>query len=178
MPRRKSKATREIWAVDNLEGLANVRSGSATLAYLDPPFNSGRSYDTFISRSRINGAHADTMAFDDKWEWSDDTEQLLNVMPGLVSREFGEFIREFVRILGQTKLTAYLVWMAPRLFLTHNSLSDNGSLYLHCDPSSSHYLKLILDRIFLKGHFLNEIILYGSALTPTVARNGLGPAMT
>jgi DNA modification methylase len=148
---------REIWAVDNLDGLQRLQSGSVVLAYLDPPFNSGRSYDAYLSLSRSSGYHAGP-AFEDRWSWDESSERSLRHLRSSCSRDFSTYMVNLVGLLGRTRVTAYLLWLAPRLFWTHQVLADKGSLYLHCDPTSSHYLKAVLDRIFGHQNFLNEIV--------------------
>ena len=151
------KRTRIIWSGDNLEILNEIKEGTVQLAYLDPPFGSGRAYDAFLSTTRKNSPIG-TPTFDDRWKWDADSELFLATVKESTSRGHGEFLHDLVKILGRTKLTAYLLWLAPRLWLTHKTLAPYGSMYLHCDPKVSHYVKIIMDRIFEKGVFLNEII--------------------
>ena len=148
---------RSIWAGDNLQGLNEIVDGTVALAYLDPPFGSGRSYDAFLSATRAGHAYG-TLAFDDHWQWDENTERSLDEVRSITTEGFGDFLCDIVKVLGRTKLTAYLVWLAPRLFLTHKTLAPNGSMYVHCDPKASHYIKVMMDKIFQGGMFLNEII--------------------
>lgn len=153
-----TKRVREINFVDNLEGLAQIARGSVTLAYLDPPFMSGRSYDMYVGLFRTPKKNGECSAFDDKWAWHETTETMFLALDKLIPQSLAAVIRSLVESLGKTGLTAYLVWLAPRLYLAYETLSKNGSLYLHCDPSSSHYLKILLDKIFGQANFRNEII--------------------
>jgi DNA modification methylase len=143
--------------MDNLEGLARVASRSVGLAYLDPPFNSKRTYDAIVADRAIGDEHR-RRAFIDHWVWNDGTENALRQLPQLVPRSLEELLLGLVRSLGRCDLTAYLVMMAPRLKEVHRCLAEHGSVYLHCDPASSHYLKLLLDHLFGSENFRNEII--------------------
>ncbi|MGS2645774.1 DNA methyltransferase [Streptosporangium sp. G12] len=145
---------------DNLEVL---RSGAITpesidLIYLDPPFNSNRIYNVVFDR--VGDAQAQIQAFDDTWKWTNETgdiyEHLVNGggLPPLLS----DMLESLLKIVGETNLMAYLVNMTPRLFELHKALKKTGSLYIHCDPTASHYLKIVLDMIFGAKNFRNEII--------------------
>lgn len=149
---------REIQFVDNYEGISKIDRQSVTLAYLDPPFMSGRSFDAFVGISRTARQGGEGGAFNDKWSWSDAVEKLFVALDTLVPIETAKLVKSLVHSLGRTGLAAYLVWITPRLCLSYEALSREGSLYLHCDPSSSHYLKLLLDKIFGPSNFRNEII--------------------
>jgi site-specific DNA-methyltransferase (adenine-specific) len=129
---------------DNLPILKSLPSESVDLVYLDPPFNSGRNY-----------FQSDKQAFTDTWQWSDESESLLD----------GVGLTALVEFVGRNGLSAYLVMMAVRLAELHRVLKPTGSLYLHCDPTASHYLKLVLDAVFCPqgGDYKNEIVwCYGS----------------
>ena len=148
---------RSLWALDNVEGMARLPTGSVALAYLDPPFNSGRSYETILSTSRAEGKERRT-TFSDTWRWTDTTERTLKRLGELLSKPAADIVRSLAKTLGQGPASAYLVEMAPALTESHRVLRHNGSLYVHCDPSASHYLKLLLDHIFGAENFRNEII--------------------
>lgn len=141
---------------DNIEVLTGLDKESVTLAYLDPPFNSGRSYDALIGLSR-SAVGTDVSAFDDKWSWEPMPAHLA-VMRDLLPRETYKYFEALFGLIGRSSLAAYLAWLTPRLHLIYESLSDQGSLYLHCDSNSSHYLKHVLDKIFGPANFQNEII--------------------
>lgn len=147
-------ARREIQVGDNRHRLASLAPESINLAYLDPPFNSGRSYEAYlgVERGRRHTAFADT------WTWSDAVATELSELEQLISVKDAEAVRALVRLLGETDLAAYLVMMASRLGAIHRALSPEGSLYLHCDPAASHYLKVLLDRIFGPENFRSEIV--------------------
>jgi site-specific DNA-methyltransferase (adenine-specific) len=128
------------------------------LIYLDPPFNSSRSYNVLFKDEGGQEAEAQITAFEDTWHWNAGTERTYHEMiqnaPANVARMIGA-LREFV---GTNQMMAYLVMMATRLVELHRVLKPTGSLYLHCDPTASHYLKIILDTIFGVENFVNEII--------------------
>ncbi len=142
---------------DNLEVLRkHIGDESVDLIYLDPPFNSQRDYNLLFREQSGEPAQAQIKAFTDTWQWSerayvDFCETC--TLPALV-----ELVQGFVRTLGRNDLTAYLVMMAPRLVELHRVLKPTGSLYLHCDPTASHYLKVMLDVIFGARNFRNEIV--------------------
>lgn len=120
--------------------------GTVDLIYLDPPFNSNRDYNLLCKEQSGEPAQAQIKAFTDTWRWSERTyAEFCETcpMPQLVS-----LVQGFVETLGRNDLTAYLVMMAPRLVELHRVLKPTGSLYLHCDPTASHYLKVMLDVIF------------------------------
>src|SRR5436305_10505465 len=119
------------------------------LVYLDPPFNSKRSYNVlFHSKSGAESA-AQIQAFDDTWHWSPQAEaQLDQLADGGAPYLVAEALTALRRLLGPGDMMAYLIMMAPRLVELRRVLKRSGCLYLHCDPTASHYLKLLLDSIF------------------------------
>ena len=127
-----------------------MNSQSVDLVYLDPPFNSKRVYAAPI------GSQSAGASFKDMWTWKDIDEayleRMVNAYPSLV-----QFIKT-VEVLHSRAMMAYLTYMTQRVIELHRVLKATGSLYLHCDPTASHYLKVLLDRVFGKGNFLNEII--------------------
>jgi DNA modification methylase len=158
----ESRMNKLYWG-DNLEVLrARVASESVDLVYLDPPFNSARGYNVIFAQHDASGeeAAAQIQAFDDTWHWTPVTDgqyQLYTFAGGLPERA-GEALTAFRTLLGENDALAYLVNMAPRLVELHRVLKPTGSLYLHCDPTMSHYLKILLDAIFGPDRFINEII--------------------
>ena len=146
---------------DNLEVLPKVPAESVDLVYLDPPFNSNRSYNVIFGRHAKdgNGAAAQIQAFDDTWHWTPVTDQQYQrYVTGELPMQVGDALTAFRTLLGENDAMAYLVNMAPRLVELRRVLKPTGSLYLHCDSTMSHYLKVMLDAIFGAEHFLNEII--------------------
>jgi site-specific DNA-methyltransferase (adenine-specific) len=144
---------------DNLEVLrSNINSESVDLVYLDPPFNSNANYNViFGGRKSDVPSQAQITAFEDTWHWSEDSTRTLNDLYK-INGELGELIDLLVRRLGHNDLSAYIVMMSVRLIELHRVLKPTGSLYLHCDPTASHYLKIILDIIFNAQNFRNEVI--------------------
>jgi len=142
---------------DNLEVLRkHIGDESVDLVYLDPPFNSQRDYNLLFREQSGEPAQAQIKAFTDTWQWSERAYvEFCETcpLPALV-----ELLQGFVRTLGRNEVTAYLVMMAPRLVELHRVLKPTGSLYLHCDPTASHYLKVMLDVIFGARNFRNEIV--------------------
>lgn len=127
------------------------------LIYLDPPFNSGRSYD-LVDAQRGVREDGRTEAFADQWLWSSEIEKELANLPKVVPRPVSDLVRALTKTLGRRDLSAYLVAMAPRLVELHRVLRDSGSLYMHCDYSASHYLRVLLDEIFGATNFRNEVV--------------------
>ncbi len=136
----------------------HIASESVDLIYLDPPFNSNRNYNVLFKDEHGTESEAQITAFEDTWHWNLAAEQtyteLLTEAPDHVAKMI-ESLRGFI---GENQMMAYLVMMAVRLIELHRVLKPTGSLYLHCDPTASHYLKIILDTIFGADQFRNEII--------------------
>ena len=139
----------QLFTGDNLNIMYGMDSASVDLIYLDPPFNTKRTYSAPI------GSKAAGAAFKDMWSWSDVDEVCLH---GLVGYDgLIEYIESVGNIHGRAMM-AYLTYMAQRIIEMHRILKPTGSLYLHCDPTASHYLKGLMDTIFGEHNFLNEII--------------------
>jgi DNA modification methylase len=153
----KSSRPRRLSVGDNLEVLTRIPTASVGLAYLDPPFNSRRTYDTIVAGRGIGHEHR-RQAFADHWGWDAQAHIAMGELPQLVPPPVEDFLRGLVRTLGHCDITAYLIMMAPRLREIHRVLDAQGSVYLHCDSAASHYLKLLLDHIFGPENFRNEII--------------------
>lgn len=155
---RRALVKRELYFGDNLEVLRkHIPDESVDLIYLDPPFNSKADYNVIFREHTGKGPGAQIKAFEDTWSWGMESEQALQEVVAKHGR-LGEFLDFLVRFLGKNDLSAYLVMMAVRLLELHRVLKPTGSLYLHCDPTASHYLKVILDQIFGPKNFRNEII--------------------
>lgn len=139
----------------------SIPTESVDLVYLDPPFNSARSYNVIFARHQIepNADAAQLQAFDDTWQWTPVTEQQYAAyVSGELPNGVADALTAFRTLLGENDAMAYLVNMAPRLVEMHRVLKRSGSLYLHCDPTMSHYLKVLLDAIFGAESFRNEIV--------------------
>lgn len=150
---------------DNLEILRNkISNESVDLCYIDPPFNSKRSY--FQIYNNIGGKEdkAQAQAFVDTWKWDDMAieghAQIMTNFGGRFTRQAIELVKGLELILGKSGLLAYLVHMTLRVTEIYRVLKPTGTFYLHCDPTASHYLKLVLDAVFCGqgGDFLNEIV--------------------
>lgn len=145
---------------DNLEVLdEHVADESVDLVYLDPPFNSNRNYSVIFGRNRApDESAAQIQAFEDTWRWTNRTAMLLGELSGTAPRRVADTLSGFYTLLEESDALAYLVNMTPRLLQLHRVLKSTGSLYLHCDPTMSHYLKILLDAIFDVQNFRSEVI--------------------
>lgn len=144
---------------DNLPILREyIPDESVDLVYLDPPFNSKRAYNVLFKRESGEEAEAQITAFEDTWHWDTSAErtyhELVTAAPDHVSKMIAA-LRDFI---GPSQMLAYLVMMAIRLVELHRVLKPTGSLYLHCDPTASHYLKVVLDTVFGPQNYQNEIV--------------------
>ena len=161
----------QLYYGDNLDILRRyVEDESVDLIYLDPPFNSNANYNVLFAEHSGDRAAAQIKAFEDTWEWDATAARAYEevVEMGVLLSEAMQGCR---KILGTSNMMAYLAMMAPRLIELHRILKETGSLFLHCDPTASHYLKLLLDAIFGPNHFRNEIIWhYGGRGAKAVAK--------
>ncbi len=154
-------ATNRLFYGDNLPVLReHIETESVDLVYLDPPFNSNRSYSVIFGEhvQRNDDANAQIQAFDDTWHWTPETERLFRDMLLNSPTEVADAMQAFRTLVGESDAMAYLVMMSPRLVELHRALKPTGSLVLHCDPTMSHYLKVLLDAIFGAANLRNEII--------------------
>ena len=145
---------------DNLPILRErIKDESVDLIYLDPPFNSNRSYNVLFKSKSGEESQAQIEAFDDTWSWSQQADaQYEELVSGGSPIKVADAMQAMRKLLGTNDVLAYLVMMTARLVELHSVLKPTGSLYLHCDPTASHYLKVILDAIFGPTNFRNEII--------------------
>jgi len=144
---------------DNLFVLRDeIKSESIDLVYLDPPFNSKRDYNLLFKTPKGHDSDAQIAAFDDTWHWGEQAEREFAELLHQENTDVSEMIQSLRRFLKESDLMAYLVMMTNRLLELHRVLKPIGNLYLHCDPTASHYLKVVLDAIFTTGYFENEII--------------------
>lgn len=142
---------------DNLERLRHhIPDGVADLIYLDPPFNSARSYNLLFKQHKGQDSPAQIMAFEDTWDWS--PREYQRFREDKRNERLWKTVSALYDILGDTEIMAYVVMMAPRLIELHRKLKPTGSLFLHCDPVASHYLKIMLDVVFHADQFRNEVI--------------------
>jgi site-specific DNA-methyltransferase (adenine-specific) len=143
---------------DNLDILRRyLKDESVDLVYLDPPFNSAQNYNAFFQEKDGSAAASQIHAFEDTWHWDIETKKAYDAVteqPGRVS----DVMQAFYQFLGGNDMMAYLTMMSSRLVELRRVLKPAGSLYLHCDPTASHYLKLLCDAILGKDNYRNEII--------------------
>ena len=145
---------------DNLEVLRNrddFHNDSIDLIYLDPPFNSKRDYNVIYKTPAGHDSDSQITAFEDSWHWGEQAEREYHELVRQSNTDLSELIQALRRFLKETDMMAYLVMMANRLLELHRVLKPTGSLYLHCDPTASHYLKIVLDGVFGKENFRNDI---------------------
>jgi site-specific DNA-methyltransferase (adenine-specific) len=153
------KAVNDLYYGDNLDILQErIGDESVDLIYLDPPFNSARDYNILFASPRGGESEAQIVAFKDSWQWGEQAEKECEEIVHGGNTHVAEMILAMRRFLGENDMMAYLVMMARRLVELHRVLKPTGSLYLHCDPTASHYLKIVLDGVFGKENFQSEII--------------------
>jgi len=145
---------------DNLNILREyILDESIDLIYLDPPFNSSRSYNVLFKDESGIDSEAQITAFEDTWHWNYLADQTYRGIVTDAPERVSQLMSSLKNIVGtKSPMMAYLVMMTARLVELHRILRSTGSLYLHCDPTASHYLKIILDTIFGPQNFRNEII--------------------
>ncbi len=144
---------------DNLHVLREeIKDETIDLIYLDPPFNSKRDYNVFLKTPKGHESDAQITAFEDSWHWGEQAEREFSELLRQQNTDVAEMIQSLRRFLKESDMMAYLVMMANRLLELHRVLKPTGSLYLHCDPTASHYLKIVMDAIFGAENYANEII--------------------
>jgi len=134
-----------------------VPDASVDLVYGDPPFKSNRNYNVLFEEKDGTRAASQIVAFEDTWTWDQEDEA---VYAELVTGggKVADAVQAFRQLIGPCDMLSYLVMMAPRLVECRRVLKPTGSMYLHCDPAASHYLKLLMDAVFGPGNFVNEIV--------------------
>jgi len=154
--------TNVLYYGDNLEILRKyIPDSSADLIYLDPPFNSKATYNVLFKEPTGESSQAQISAFEDTWHWGLESERALQEIAAspIASAEVKEFMSVLPKLVGKrTDMMAYLTMMCIRLLELKRVLRDTGSIYLHCDATASHYLKLLMDTIFGVANLRNEII--------------------
>lgn len=149
----------KLYYGDNLDVLREyVNDESVDLVYLDPPFNSNATYNVLFKEKDGSLAASQLQAFEDTWEWDQNAANAFEEMVEHGPTHLSDALQAFRTLLGPTNMLAYLAMMAPRLIELRRILKPTGSLFLHCDPTASHYLKLLLDAIFRPEQFRNEIL--------------------
>ena len=148
----------QLYYGDNLQVLRDsIADESVDLIYLDPPFNSKRDYNLLFKSPKGQKSEAQIEAFKDSWSWGEQAEREFDELIHHANTAAAEMMRALREFLGENDMMAYLVMMTNRLLEMHRVLKDTGSLYLHCDPSASHYLKIVLDAVFGKENYRTEI---------------------
>jgi adenine specific DNA methylase Mod len=143
---------------DNLDVLReSIASESVDLIYLDPPFNSQATYNVLFRSPAGAQSQAQIEAFEDTWHWGQEAEDAFDQVFRSGNTNAADLLRAMRSFLGENDMMAYLAMMAVRLLELHRVLKPTGTLYLHCDPTASHYLKILLDGIFGADRFVNEI---------------------
>jgi DNA modification methylase len=156
---------------DNLDVLKRyVADESVDLVYLDPPFNSARTYNVLFAEQDGTRAAAQIQAFEDTWQWDASASAAYHEVVE-AGGKVSEVLQAFRLFCGESDMLAYLSMMAPRLIHLHRALKPTGTLYLHCDPTASHYLKLLLDAVFGPERFLNEVTWKRTHAHGNVGRN-------
>jgi adenine specific DNA methylase Mod len=148
----------QLYYGDNLDVLRRyVRDESVDLVYLDPPFNSRQDYNVLFAEKDGSRSSSQIHAFEDTWEWNLESQRAYE---GIVEAggRVADAMNAFHTFLGNSDMMAYLAMMAPRLVELRRVLKVTGSIYLHCDPTASHYLKILMDAVFGGQSFRNEII--------------------
>ncbi|MGA3264663.1 MAG: DNA methyltransferase [Terracidiphilus sp.] len=148
----------KLYYGDNLEVLKMyVKDESVDLVYLDPPFNSRQDYNVLFAEKDGSQSSSQIHAFEDTWEWNTESMRAYQQIVEQGGR-VADALRAFKTFLFNTDMMAYLAMMAPRLIELRRVLKETGSIYLHCDPTASHYLKILMDAVFGPQFFQNEII--------------------
>jgi site-specific DNA-methyltransferase (adenine-specific) len=150
----------KLYYGDNLDIIRKyISDESVDLIYLDPPFNSQRAYNVIFQDKTGKDSSAQIQAFEDSWSWSSETQTAYDeIMTSNYPTELKDMMKAFKEFMGTSNLMAYLTMMAIRLVELKRVLKSTGSIYLHCDPTASHYLKILLDQIFGIKDFRSEII--------------------
>ena len=143
---------------DNLEVLReHIQDESVDLVYLDPPFNSNATYNVLFRGPSGDQSQAQIEAFEDTWHWNNQAEKAFDEVMRGKNADVAEMLRAMRSFLKDNDMMAYLTHMAVRLVELHRVLKPAGSIYLHCDPTASHYLKVLMDAVFGKESYQNEI---------------------
>ncbi|KKS33979.1 MAG: methylase N-4/N-6 domain protein [Parcubacteria group bacterium GW2011_GWC2_42_12] len=149
---------RTLYFGDNLEILRKkIPDEMFDLIYLDPPFNSNRSYNVLFKEG-LEDSQAQVHAFEDSWHWSAESKHTFDYLVTKTNESISNLMLALEKVIGHNDMLAYLTMMTIRLIELRRVLKKTGSIYLHCDPTASHYLKIILDAIFDKKNFRNEIV--------------------
>ena len=160
----KELQNRTLFFGDNLEILREkIPDESVDLIYLDPPFNSKRNYNLLYKEGLVDSP-AQVQVFEDLWHWTPEAQHIFEELTGIkssqtkINQNISDLMQAFEKMVGKNDVLAYLTMMTVRLIELHRVLKPTGSIYLHCDPTASHYLKIVMDAVFGAKCFRNEII--------------------
>ena len=161
----------KLYYGDNYEVLKRyVKDETVDLVYLDPPFNSRQDYNVLFAEKDGSQSSSQIHAFEDTWEWNIDAQlsyELIVEQGGRVA----DALRAFKTFLFNSDMMAYLAMMAPRLIELRRVLKQTGSIYLHCDPTASHYLKILMDAVFGPENFRSNIVWKRTSSHSNASRN-------
>ncbi len=148
----------QLFYGDNLAVLReSIKDASVDLVYLDPPFNSNAGYNVLFKAPAGQKSEAQIEAFEDTWHWTNSAAMAFDDVMRSRHIDAATMLKAMRSVLGENDLMAYLAMMTVRLIELHRVMKPTGSLYLHCDPTASHYLKLLLDSIFGRTNYRSEI---------------------
>jgi DNA modification methylase len=148
----------KLYFGDNLQILRDhVAEETIDLIYLDPPFNSSATYNVLFGQKNGSQSQAQISAFEDTWHWGADSELTYREIVTEGPKKLADLAQALRSFLGRNDMMAYLVMMAIRMAELHRILKPTGGIYLHCDPTASHYLKILMDAVFGAERFVNEI---------------------
>ena len=149
----------KLYFGDNLPIMReHIADESVDLIYLDPPFNSNANYNVLFQEKSGQQSAAQIMAFEDTWHWDAGSELAYREVVANAPGKLPELLQAMRSFLGDNDMMAYITMMAQRIVELRRVLKESGSIYLHCDPTASHYLKLLMDSVFGNRNFRNEII--------------------
>jgi DNA modification methylase len=153
------KFENQLYYGDNLDILRrHIKDETVDLVYLDPPFKSSRDYNILFEERNGTGSKAQIKAFEDTWYWNQEAEEAYLEIVESGHTRVSQAMQAFRTFLGESDMMAYMAMMAPRLVELKRVLKPSGSIYLHCDPTASHYLKMLMDAVFGAICFRNEIV--------------------
>jgi len=149
--------TNHLYYGDNLGVLReSIRDESVDLVYLDPPFNSNATYSILFRAPSGEASQAQIEAFEDTWHWNEAAERAFDDVMQSGNTQAAEMLRALRSFLRDNDMMAYITHISVRMLGLHRVLKPTGSIYLHCDPTASHYLKVMMDAVFGKARFQNE----------------------
>ena len=156
--RGRATLANHLYYGDNLQVLReHIRDESVDLIYLDPPFNSNATYNVLFRGPSGDSSQAQIEAFEDTWHWNNAAEKAFDEVMFGPNADVANMLRAMRSFLNDNDMMAYLTHMAVRLVELHRVLKATGSIYLHCDPTASHYLKVLMDAVFGNPNYVNEI---------------------